>query len=142
MIDSNRDYAQVLGERDGTGSLTVRYIYGDDLISQHRGGRGSYYHYDGQMSARQLTDDNSSIDTDCNILAFLRRGPQHKLLRRLSGPWPSLSVSIRFDYLEFKSVLLKQLAPAWGLAGKNVGGQVAARVCGSMETSSAIGFRE
>ena len=43
-------------ERDDLGSLIVSYIHGDDLISQNRGGSVSYYHYDGQMSTRKLTD--------------------------------------------------------------------------------------
>ena len=56
LVDKNRDYAQVLEERDDIGSLIVSYIHGDDLISQNRGGSVSYYHYDGQMSTRKLTD--------------------------------------------------------------------------------------
>ena len=58
-IDKNRDYAQVLEERDGAGSLTVSYVYGDDLISQKRG-LTSYYLYDGQMSTRQLTGSDEA----------------------------------------------------------------------------------
>ncbi|MCP4712193.1 MAG: hypothetical protein GY869_26520, partial [Planctomycetes bacterium] len=54
LIDKNRPYAQVLEEYEN-GSLTVSYVYGDDLISQNRGSR-SFYQYDGQMSTRQLTD--------------------------------------------------------------------------------------
>jgi YD repeat-containing protein len=55
-VDKNRDYAQVLEERDTLGSLTVQYTYGDDLISQNRGGAESYCHYDGLGSIRALTD--------------------------------------------------------------------------------------
>ncbi len=54
MVDKNRPYARVLEEYEN-GSLTVSYVYGDDLISQDRGSR-FYYQYDGQMSTRQLTD--------------------------------------------------------------------------------------
>ena len=61
LVDKNRDYAQVLEERDGSGSLTVDYVYGDDLISQHRGGGDYFYLYDGQMSTRQLTDDTETV---------------------------------------------------------------------------------
>ena len=58
LTDKNRPFAQVLAERDGdTGALLASYTYGDDLISQTRQGVTSYYHYDGQMSTRQLTDD-------------------------------------------------------------------------------------
>ena len=41
-VDKNRDYAQVLEERDGAGSLTVSYVYGDDLVSQKRYGTKLY----------------------------------------------------------------------------------------------------
>ncbi|GJM26014.1 MAG: hypothetical protein DHS20C16_24290 [Phycisphaerae bacterium] len=64
--DKNRPYAQVLEEREAKeGDLLVRYTYGDDLISQTRPDGSSgfdtrYYHYDGQMSTRQLTDDNAT----------------------------------------------------------------------------------
>ena len=32
LVDENRDYAQVVEERDGDGNLLVRYVYGHDLI--------------------------------------------------------------------------------------------------------------
>ncbi len=38
LVDKNRDYAQILEERDAQSSLTVQYVYGDDLISQDRAG--------------------------------------------------------------------------------------------------------
>ncbi|GBC60979.1 RHS repeat-associated core domain-containing pro tein [Desulfonema ishimotonii] len=40
LVDKNRDYAQVLEERDGSGGLIVSYVYGDDLIRQKRGDAG------------------------------------------------------------------------------------------------------
>ncbi len=58
LVDKNRDYAQVLEERDDIGTINVEYIYGDDLISQERGGADFCYLYDGQMSTRQLTNDS------------------------------------------------------------------------------------
>ncbi len=61
LADKNRDYAQVLEERDGSGSLTVYYVYGDDLISQRRGSGEYFYLYDGQMSTRQLTDASEDV---------------------------------------------------------------------------------
>lgn len=66
LVDKNRDYAQVLEERDGSGVLIVSYIYGDDLISQSHSGSISYYHYDGQMSTRTLTDAIETV-TDSYI---------------------------------------------------------------------------
>ena len=70
VVDKNRQYAQVLEERDGAGSLTVSYVYGDDLISQHRGGSISYYHYDGQLSTRTLTNAAGDITDTYDYDAF------------------------------------------------------------------------
>ncbi len=44
LVDTNRDYAQVVEERDQDGTLRVRYVYGHDLISQTRDGVTNYYH--------------------------------------------------------------------------------------------------
>ncbi len=54
VVDKNRAHAQVLEEKDVDGNLIVSYVYGDDLISQNRGGSVSYYHYDGLGSTRVL----------------------------------------------------------------------------------------
>jgi RHS repeat-associated protein len=55
LVDKNQPYAQVLEEYTGN-TLSKIYTYGDDLISQAiPGGSVSFYHYDGQMSTRQLT---------------------------------------------------------------------------------------
>jgi len=69
IIDKNRDYAQVLEERDDIGSLTVSYVYGDDLVSQDRSGAASYYHYDGLGSTRALNVGAESV----RIHTFIRR---------------------------------------------------------------------
>ncbi|MCK4658684.1 MAG: tandem-95 repeat protein [Phycisphaerae bacterium] len=68
LTDKNRAYAQVLEEWDGpvdsAATLTVRYVHGDDLIAQTRGPNTHHYHYDGQMSTRQLTwADGTQADT-------------------------------------------------------------------------------
>ena len=63
LVDTNRDYAQVVEERDGGGNLLVRYVYGHDLISQTRDSATHYYHYDGLGSTRALTGQ-SGIVTD------------------------------------------------------------------------------
>lgn len=70
LIDKNRDYAQVLEEIDGTGTLVVSYVYGDDLISQERSGVASYFHYDGIGSTRALTDDLGDATARYDYLAF------------------------------------------------------------------------
>jgi YD repeat-containing protein len=66
LTDKNRPYAQVIEERtDNTAhDLIVAYTYGDDLISQTRPDVTDpitrYYHYDGQMSTRQMSNDNAA----------------------------------------------------------------------------------
>jgi hypothetical protein len=35
-VDKNRNYAQVLEERNAAGGILASYLYGDDLISQDR----------------------------------------------------------------------------------------------------------
>jgi RHS repeat-associated protein len=69
-VDKNRDYAQVLEERDGAGTLAVSYVYGDDLISQERSGAVSYYQYDGLGSTRALTDDFGDATDTYDFEAF------------------------------------------------------------------------
>ncbi|MEJ2754521.1 MAG: RHS repeat-associated core domain-containing protein [Gammaproteobacteria bacterium] len=59
LVDSNRDYAQVLVESDGANE--VFYAYGDDLLSQRRSGADYFYHYDGLGSTRALSDATGSI---------------------------------------------------------------------------------
>ena len=70
VVDSNRPYAQVLEEKDVDGNLVVSYIYGDDLISQKRGGSVSYYHYDGLGSTRVLTDASANVTDTYTYEAF------------------------------------------------------------------------
>ncbi len=65
VTDKNQPYAQVLVEAttpEGDDPQITTYVYGDDLIRMKRPGATSndpaivrYYHYDGQMSVRQLT---------------------------------------------------------------------------------------
>jgi len=70
LLDKNRDYAQVLKEIDGNGQTQVSYIYGDDLISQKRSSLKSYFHYDGQLSTRQLTNRTEQITDTYTYDAF------------------------------------------------------------------------
>ncbi len=70
LVDKNRPYAQVLEERDGSSSLIVSYVHGDDLISQNRSGDVSYYHYDGQMSTRNLSQFAGTISDGYVFDAF------------------------------------------------------------------------
>lgn len=70
VVDKNRDYAQVIEERNGSGGLIVSYVYGDDLIRQQRGSVDRLYLYDGQMSTRQLIDSGENITDEYNFDAF------------------------------------------------------------------------
>ena len=69
-VDKNRDFAQVLEERDGAGALQASYVYGTDLISQTRGAAKSYYHYDGLGSTRALTNASASATDSYTYDAF------------------------------------------------------------------------
>jgi len=66
LVDTNRDYGQVLEELDGEGQALVTYTHGDDLLSQDRAGDVRYFHADGHGSAVALTDPDESV-TDTNL---------------------------------------------------------------------------
>ena len=61
LVDTNRRLSQVLSEYTPSGSLLASYVYADDLISMTRGGKTSYYHFDGLGSTRLLTDGTGSV---------------------------------------------------------------------------------
>ncbi len=69
LVDHNRDYAQVLQEREN-GTEVVTYFYGDDLISQTRTGNTFVYHYDGLGSTRALSDATGSLTDTYDYEAF------------------------------------------------------------------------
>jgi len=66
LVDSNRDYGQVLEELDGEGQALVTYTHGDDLLSQDRAGDVRYFHADGHGSVVALTDPDETI-TDTSL---------------------------------------------------------------------------
>ena len=68
LADKNRPFAEVLVEDDG--ATTVSYVHGDDLISMKRPAGTSYYHYDGQMSTRKLTDTAEAVTDTYTYDAF------------------------------------------------------------------------
>jgi RHS repeat-associated protein len=74
LVDSNRDYAQVLAESK-SGTIGVSYVYGNDLISQKRGTAESFYLVDGLGSTRGLTNafggltDSYTYDAFGNLVA-------------------------------------------------------------------------
>jgi RHS repeat-associated protein len=69
LVDINRTYAQVLQESLPGGSV-VTYTHGDDLVSQNHSGNLNFYHYDGNMSTRQLTDATGLITDTYTYDAF------------------------------------------------------------------------
>ncbi len=69
VVDENRDYAQVLQELE-SGTTTVDYSYGLDLISQNRGAETRFYQYDGLGSTRQLSDSTGTITDSYDYEAF------------------------------------------------------------------------
>ena len=69
LVDSNRDYAQVLEERVND-ALIASYLYGLDLISQERGNADSYYLVDGLGSRRGLTDSAGNVTNTYSYDAF------------------------------------------------------------------------
>ncbi|WP_171040821.1 Ig-like domain-containing protein [Marinobacter alexandrii] len=69
VVDSNRDYAQVLAEVEN-GSTEVSYTYGDDLLSQQSGSETVYYLYDGHGSTRALANDVSAVTDTYHYDAF------------------------------------------------------------------------
>ena len=70
IVDSHRDYAQVLHE--ATPTEAVSYVYGDDLISQQRAGTRSFYHYDGLGSTRALSGVDGALTDMYDYDAFGR----------------------------------------------------------------------
>jgi RHS repeat-associated protein len=70
VVDKNRDLAQVLEERNGSGGLIASYVYGDDLVSQNRIGVLSFYHYDGLGSVRQLSNSSGQVTDSYTYDAF------------------------------------------------------------------------
>jgi RHS repeat-associated protein len=69
LVDSNRDYAQVLEERVND-ALIASYLYGLDLIGQERGNADSYYLVDGLGSTRGLTDGAGNATNTYSYDAF------------------------------------------------------------------------
>jgi RHS repeat-associated protein len=69
LVDSNRDYAQVLEEYvDGVRS--VSYVYGRDLIAQERSSLTSFYLVDGLGSTTALTDARGNVTDTYSYEAF------------------------------------------------------------------------
>jgi RHS repeat-associated protein len=61
LIDAVQPYAQVLEEYAAGGAVQAAYVYGNDLVSQERGGVQSYFHVDGLGSTRGLTNASGLV---------------------------------------------------------------------------------
>ncbi len=68
----------IIREYDDSGNTIANYttepgLHGD-VVSQHRDGETSFYHYDGQGNTLALTDENGDV-TDCAYQAANRLSP-------------------------------------------------------------------
>ena len=61
LLDINGELTYVLAEMDYDGNEKCFYTRGDELISQERDGKTSYYVYDGHGSVRALANESGKI---------------------------------------------------------------------------------
>ncbi|NET91148.1 MAG: hypothetical protein F6K45_24165 [Kamptonema sp. SIO1D9] len=61
LVDTNRQYAQVLEEYSADGTTEVSYVYGNSLISMQRGGEEFVYLNDGHSGVRFLSDEMGAV---------------------------------------------------------------------------------
>lgn len=66
LIDGSGSHTQILEEYDDAGNVLTNYTYGLDLISQTTGGQTQYFHQDGQLNTRLLTD-TTGVVTDTYV---------------------------------------------------------------------------
>ncbi|MFQ5593658.1 MAG: RHS repeat-associated core domain-containing protein [Anaerolineae bacterium] len=70
LWDAHGSLPNVVLESDGSGAIVSSFTLGDDLISMKRNATILYYHYDGQMSTRQITDAAGSVTDEYTYDAF------------------------------------------------------------------------
>ena len=78
IVDSNRDYAQVIAEQVNNVDINKEYVFGYDLLSQIELGsvdgedtsETAFYHYDGLGSTRALSNTQSTITDEYFYEAF------------------------------------------------------------------------
>ena len=61
LVDTNRPFAEVLEERDGTGALVADNVFGHALIRRRQAASRAYYHHDAQRSVRHLSDPGGLV---------------------------------------------------------------------------------
>lgn len=70
LVDEVQPVAQVMEEYSPNGTVLVKYVYGNDLISQQQANSRTFYHVDGLGSTRMLTDAMGTIVSTYNYEAF------------------------------------------------------------------------
>jgi RHS repeat-associated protein len=72
LIDANNPtgYAQVLEEGTTSGTPSMSYVIGDDVIAQATGGGSQYLLYDGHGSTRQLSQPGNTVVQQYNYDAY------------------------------------------------------------------------
>jgi RHS repeat-associated protein len=70
LVDRGARNATVLVETDGAGAVRAAYTYGDDLLAMRRGGAPFFYHFDGQLSTRALTNALGQTTDQYTFSAF------------------------------------------------------------------------
>ncbi|TRY30325.1 RHS repeat-associated core domain-containing protein [Aliiglaciecola sp. M165] len=70
LVDSNRDYAQVIAEQDSSDAIGKEYVFGSDLISQNTAADTHFYHYDSLGTTRNLSDSSAAITDSYFYEAF------------------------------------------------------------------------
>jgi RHS repeat-associated protein len=68
LVDKSRENPEVLEEV--TGPDVATYVHGDELISQTRASGPRFYHHDGNLSVRQLTDAAGAVTDTYTFDAF------------------------------------------------------------------------
>ncbi|WP_028116276.1 putative Ig domain-containing protein [Ferrimonas senticii] len=70
VIDSNRDYAQVVAETGDNNGVTSEYVHAHDLLSQHQAGQRADFLYDGLGSVRAISDTTGVVSDTYKYDAF------------------------------------------------------------------------
>lgn len=70
IVDSNRNYAQVVAEQNDAEMIGKEYVFGYDLLSQNDATTKQYFHYDSLGTTRNLSDAVGSITDSYFYEAF------------------------------------------------------------------------
>ncbi|HEX9060710.1 MAG TPA: RHS repeat-associated core domain-containing protein, partial [Clostridia bacterium] len=70
LVDETSPVAEVIEERDGSGTLLAYYTYGDALLSKKSTSGSSYYNYDASGNVRALTDKTGTATDSYSYDAY------------------------------------------------------------------------